>query len=54
VNEKQVSIRLPKELLDRAERVADRLESLGVKRAAVLRLAIERGISVLEKEFKKP
>jgi hypothetical protein len=54
--ETQVSIRLPQELLDRAERLCARLQGdpvlqvLGVTRAAVLRLAVVRGLEVLERE----
>ena len=41
------SIRLPRELLDRAERIA---ESRGDSRSATLRRALERGLLVVERE----
>jgi predicted DNA-binding protein len=47
------SIRLPRELLARADAVAERRAArLGERasRSAVLRLALERGIGVLERE----
>jgi hypothetical protein len=56
IQETQVSIRLPHELLDRAERLIERLRDdpmlkvLGVTRAAVLRLAVVRGLEALELE----
>lgn len=54
--EVQVSIRLPKELLERAEGLVDALRKnpdnvlLGLTRATVLRLAILRGLDALEAE----
>jgi predicted DNA-binding protein len=59
MNEEQVSIRLPAELLGRLEKLARRLAAdplrgaLGVTRAAVLRLALTRGIEILEAETQK-
>jgi hypothetical protein len=52
MNEEQVSIRLPKALLKRAEKLAADPEHavLGVTRAGVLRLALLRGIEALEAE----
>jgi len=52
MNEEQVSIRLPKALLKRAEKLAAGPEhdALGVTRAGVLRLALLRGIKALEAE----
>ena len=47
----QVSIRIPKAVFDRAEKLGTRLATFGVKRAAVLRLAIIRGLDVLEREL---
>jgi predicted DNA-binding protein len=47
------SIRLPRDLLDRADRLAARrAELLGERasRSAVLRLALERGVAALERE----
>ena len=55
-NEKQVSLRLPVDVLDRAEGLVDRLASLPafrafrVERATVLRLAVLRGLDELERE----
>ena len=54
--EEQVSIRLPKTLLERAEKITDKVRQdpdnvlIGMTRATVLRLAIARGLSVLETE----
>lgn len=54
--EVQVSIRLPKELLERAEGLVEVLRKnpdnvlLGLTRATVLRLAILRGLDALEAE----
>ena len=52
MNEEQVSIRLPKSVLKRAEKLAadPEHEALGVTRAGVLRLALLRGIEALETE----
>jgi predicted DNA-binding protein len=55
-NEEQVSIRLPVELLARAEKLAPQIATapgmaaFRVTRAAVLRMALERGLLLLEKE----
>lgn len=57
-NEVQVSLRLPSDLIERAEALVDRLRKepdnviLGVTRADVLRLALARGIVALEEETK--
>jgi predicted DNA-binding protein len=54
----QLSIRLPPELLERFDKLTSRLAadalrgSFGVTRAAVLRLALTRGIEALEAEVK--
>jgi len=47
----QLSIRLSKAILGRVDRLVGRYEAFGANRAAVLRLCIERGIEVVEKEF---
>lgn len=53
-HEVQVSVRLPQELIDRAEALTKRLRQnpdnalMGLTRATVLRLAIAKGIDVLE------
>jgi len=55
----QVSIRLPPELLERFDKLTHRLAAdplrspFGVTRAAVVRLALLRGIEVLEAETQK-
>lgn len=55
-NEVQVSLRLPSDLVERAEVLVERLRKepdnviLGVTRADVLRLALARGIVALEEE----
>ncbi len=55
--ETATSMRLPQEWIDRADEVADKLESGGelaafgtVTRATVLRLALDRGLSGLEND----
>jgi hypothetical protein len=60
-NDKQVMIRLPKTEIERADALLAHLmksetsafRGFGLKRAGVLRLAIMRGLRVLEKEFGK-
>ena len=53
-NEKQVSIRLPTSAVARAKRLAGvlskRLAGSGMKPATVLRMALLRGLDVLEQE----
>jgi predicted DNA-binding protein len=59
MNDKQVMLRLPKDVLERADALLAHLTKsknsvfagLGVKRASLLRLAIMRGLVVLEKEL---
>jgi len=48
----QTAIRLPKELLDRAEKIADTMRQPGVrfKRADAIRVAATRGMEMLENE----
>ena len=55
---KQTSIRLPLDFIERAERLVDILQgesslaAFGViRRADVLRLALQRGLASLEREF---
>ena len=54
--ETQVSVRLPKEMLERAEALVAALRQnpdnvlLGLSRATVLRLALQRGLALLEEE----
>lgn len=54
--ETQVSVRLPKDMLERAEALVASLRQnpdnvlLGLSRATVLRLALQRGLAVLEEE----
>jgi hypothetical protein len=57
-NEEQVSIRLPTELLDRAEKLARKLAAdpthstvFRVTRAAALRMALLRGVEALEADL---
>lgn len=58
-NEVQVSIRLPRELVARADTIASTMsklaeyEMIGVTKATVLRLAIVRGLQVLEGQYSK-
>ena len=59
-----LSLRLPEEIIARADKLCSRvfgvpeMGSTGLSRAAVLRIAIARGLDVLEEEFperrKKP
>lgn len=53
----QVAIRLPQDLLDRADRLAERMAkdplTRGVKRSDVLRAAIEAGLATLERKAKR-
>ena len=57
-NEVQVSLRLPSDLIERAEALVENLRKepdnviLGLTRADVLRLALARGIGALEEETK--
>lgn len=54
--ETQVSVRLPRDMLERAEALVASLRQnpdnvlLGLSRATVLRLALQRGLAVLEEE----
>lgn len=54
--ETQVSVRLPKEMLERAEALVATLRQnpdnvlIGLSRATVLRLALQRGLALLEEE----
>lgn len=58
-NEEQVSIRLPPALLERADKLTRKLSAdpahaaFRVTRAAVLRLALIRGIEALEADQRK-
>ncbi len=53
-NEKQVSLRLPSSVIERAKRLGNvlegRLPGAGVKPAGVLRAALLRGLAELERE----
>jgi hypothetical protein len=58
MNETSITLRLPTDLLDRAEALVPRLEAdpelatFGrVSRAAVLRLAFLRGLAILEEQY---
>ena len=59
MNDEQVSIRLPRELLDLAEKLAGKLASRPehrlhrITRVAILRMAIERGLLAMEDETKR-
>lgn len=48
----QTAIRLPAEMLERVDKIAERMSQQGlrVRRAEVIRLTIHKGISVLEAE----
>ena len=52
-----VSLRLPQELVDRAERLAAALAkdpvTRGVSRSDILRAALEKGLEVLERRSKR-
>ena len=56
-HEEQVSIRLPSDLVKRAEKLVPRLEketefaAWRISRAAVLRLAVARGLEALEEQY---
>lgn len=57
MNETQVSIRVPNDLVKRAEKLVPRLSkdpeysTWRISRAAVLRLAVARGLDALEEQF---
>lgn len=56
-NEEQVAIRLPKDFLDRATALTTKMADDGelrawrITRMAVLRVALQRGLEVLEREY---
>jgi len=60
INEKQVSLRLPVDMVERAEALAPVLAALPayrafrLERATVFRLAVERGLEELEREHLAP
>lgn len=57
MNEKLITLRLPEDLLDRADRLvptvgaAGDLAAVRVSRSTVIRLALLRGLAALEQEF---
>ena len=55
-NDEQIAIRLPKEWIERADKLRDVIAApgVGVTRSDVLRAALARGLNVLEEEREQP